>query len=139
MAATSSARADARRAHLPWALLAGCVLLVAAGWPRGWALGPTCGFLRLTGYPCPFCGFTRAFLALGHGDPGGAWAVNPLGAVLYVLIALVFLWNAAGLLRGRPLPTGLWRTTRNRSRWLLAAGILLLALNWACRLWLGLR
>ena len=37
-----------------------------------------CTFRNLTGCPCPFCGGTRAALALGRGDWRRALALNPL-------------------------------------------------------------
>jgi hypothetical protein len=47
-----------------------------------------CPFKALTGLPCPGCGMTHAFLALGRLDPAGAWAANPLVFPLAALTAL---------------------------------------------------
>jgi Protein of unknown function (DUF2752) len=39
-------------------------------------------FLREhTGWPCPGCGLTRVAIRVAHGDIGGAFDANPLGAV----------------------------------------------------------
>jgi hypothetical protein len=56
-------------------------LAIAAGWPVGLVVAaaiagyklPACGFAYLTGHSCPFCGGTRAYLALASLDPLAAW------------------------------------------------------------------
>ena len=67
-----------------------------------------CGFLALTGLPCPLCGGTHACAALVQGDWAAAWAANP-GAVglLLVLALLALQWvleGVAGWRRRRPWP-----------------------------------
>jgi hypothetical protein len=37
-----------------------------------------CLFKRVTGFPCPTCGFTRGMFALLRGHPIEAWLYNPL-------------------------------------------------------------
>lgn len=49
---------------------------------------PLCPFKALTGLPCPGCGMTHAFLALGRLDFSGAWNANPLAFPLAALAAL---------------------------------------------------
>jgi len=39
---------------------------------------PQCPLHALTGLYCPGCGTTRVFHHLLHGDPAGAFAMNPL-------------------------------------------------------------
>jgi hypothetical protein len=100
----------------------------------------TCGFLRLTGYPCPFCGMTRAFTAMGH----GAWSVaareSPAGAVFYLVTVGVFAFSVTRLIRpakAHPLPgpggARVWPWGA------LIAGTLLLLANWIYRLAMGLK
>jgi hypothetical protein len=68
-------------------------LLRLAGYSLASALpkAPLCPFNALTGLPCPGCGMTRAFLALGRLDLAGAFALNPLVFPLAALLALYAL------------------------------------------------
>ena len=59
--------------------------------------GPQCVFLSITGLPCPFCGMTRATLALGAGDVARAFALHPLAP--FVLVASFAM--AVHVARGR--------------------------------------
>lgn len=55
-----------------------------------------CGFLWLTGRPCPLCGMTRALCALVKGDWQAALHFHPLSPLLLAgLIALLLggAWN----------------------------------------------
>ena len=74
-----------------WAVLAVTALsglLRLAGYDLTAALPHTtlCLFKAVTGLPCPGCGMTRAFLALGNLDFAGAYAQNPLAFPLAALI-----------------------------------------------------
>ena len=59
--------------------------------------GPVlCPFRLVTGLPCPGCGLTRSWVAIGHGDLHSAFAYNAFGplsmafvASLVVLVAIV--------------------------------------------------
>jgi hypothetical protein len=99
-----------------------------------------CGFLNLTGHPCPFCGTTRAFTAMGHGAWTHAAAGSPLGAVLYVLTAATFVACLVGAFRPARI-AGLRRfgadLSRRRWFWVVAAGFV--AANWIYRLAAGLK
>jgi hypothetical protein len=44
-----------------------------------------CGFRWLTALPCPLCGLTRGFVAIGHGELQKAWSLNPFSFPLYGL------------------------------------------------------
>lgn len=62
--------------------------------------GPTlCPFRLLTGWPCPTCGMTRAWVLLGHGRWSEAMALNPMTAPVLAVTALWFVllvWHLAG-------------------------------------------
>ncbi|MFY9611798.1 MAG: DUF2752 domain-containing protein [Blastocatellia bacterium] len=50
-----------------------------------------CGFKNLTGLPCPGCGLTHSFCALGKGDLPSAFAFNALGPLLFLALALTWV------------------------------------------------
>ena len=50
-----------------------------------------CGFKILTGLPCPGCGLTHSFCAIGKGDLGEAFYFNAIGPPLYLIAIVVWL------------------------------------------------
>ncbi len=84
---------------------------------------PRCGWLAVTGKPCPTCGMTTAFAHAAHAQPLEALAVQPMGAMLALGTAVGFWgclhvcvlgsrlgWVCGTLLRPRVLwvAAGLW-------------------------------
>jgi Protein of unknown function (DUF2752) len=57
-----------------------------------------CGFKNFTGLPCPGCGLTHSFCALGKGDLISAFGFNLLGPPLFLTFALVWMRSACVLL-----------------------------------------
>jgi len=58
-----------------------------------------CAFQNATTLPCPGCGLSRAFCAIGHGDFAAAWAFHPFSFLFYGLalgLVLSPLWRRAG-------------------------------------------
>jgi hypothetical protein len=53
---------------------------------------------------CPFCGMTRSFVALAHGEVSSAFRFHPAGPLLFaaMLAGLVAIATAA-IARGRPM------------------------------------
>jgi hypothetical protein len=92
-----------------------------------------CPFLRLTGYPCMFCGLTRAFSALAHGHIADAWHISPVGVPLFLATLAAFGWGVACLVTGKKL------LLRWPWRWIAGAGAVLLLANWIYRLTAGLK
>jgi hypothetical protein len=94
-----------------------------------------CTFLRLTGYPGPFCGFTRSIWAISAGDWAYATINCPLAWLVYAALVLVLTWNAIGLLLGLKIIRGpvLRLTSLQKRHALVLIGVLVL-LNWAYRL-----
>jgi hypothetical protein len=126
---------DVAGAHLPMALVTGLPL-----WLPYWLeihrlpMRP-CTFLSWTGHPCPFCGFTRAFWALAHGDWHAALTQTPLSGLVYLATALLFAWHGAALTIGVRVRLGSWvPLDRRRKRWAIAVVAFLFILNWAYRL-----
>nr|WP_255427416.1 DUF2752 domain-containing protein [Yimella sp. cx-51] len=62
--------------------------------------GPTfCPFLLLTGWPCPTCGMTRAWVLLGHGRWSESLSYNPVGPLVLATVLIwfgVLLWRRVG-------------------------------------------
>lgn len=50
---------------------------------------PPCGFLALTGAPCPGCGLTTAFAHAVRGDLALAASANPFGLLLFALVCVM--------------------------------------------------
>lgn len=46
---------------------------------------PRCGFLWLTGLPCPACGLTTAFAHMARGEIAQAASANALGVLLFAI------------------------------------------------------
>jgi hypothetical protein len=134
--AFSSALLDRGGRQLRWLLVTGggMALLVAAFVPLG-LIGKfhTCMFRHLTGYPCMFCGMTRAFLLMAHGDIAGAWQISPLGVPLFLVLLAALGWGLACLVTGKRLLIRLpWR-------WVCAGFAVLVLANWFYRLSAGLK
>lgn len=55
----------------------------------GYELPTTCLWRGLTGWRCPGCGLTRAFVFMGHFQPIDAFRVHVLGPPLY-LVAVAY-------------------------------------------------
>lgn len=106
---------------------AGCLALLAvAAWLTPAQAGhgtheqlglPPCGWLVVTGHPCPTCGMTTAFALAADGDLAGAFDAQPFGLILALGTAAGF-WasmhvavtgSRAGRLAARLLqPRVLW-------------------------------
>ena len=85
-----------------------------------------CVFCSLTGFPCPYCGTTRAATTFLDGDLLAAFAANPLASVVGLLFVvgapLATLWAFARWplpLLPTPLPL-----------WVRIGAVLLLVVNW---------
>lgn len=67
--------------------------------------GPGCPFRNLTGINCPFCGMTRATLALGEGDWSAAFGFHPLAPIVVLamlwLMAIIVVGRSDALVKGR--------------------------------------
>jgi hypothetical protein len=64
---------------------------------------PPCGFLLVTGLPCPGCGLTTCFTYMVHGDVVGAASANPFGVMLWLVSAATMVLGAVGFVRGLPV------------------------------------
>jgi hypothetical protein len=83
-----------------------------------------CGFLWLTGRPCPFCGLTRALGCLLKGDLALALEFHPLSPLALTALLIMFLGGPCRIVWER---TG-WRNVPKDSLRFFWAGSLLLFL-----------
>jgi hypothetical protein len=104
-----------------WLLLGGANLLLSAATKHPVQL---CLFKRVTGFPCPTCGFTRGMLALLQGHPVQAWLYNPL---LFSLLGITGGVLLVSLLTGKTLRITLTRRER-LAGWAVLA--VLFVANW---------
>jgi uncharacterized membrane protein YfcA len=109
----------------------GAAWVLPALWSRGVNPMPPCVFHLLTGQPCPFCGGTRSFVAMAHGDIGAAAHVYPLGPLLFVGLVLAVIAAVVSVVSGRRVGLSI---DRRWHRPLLLLGIAVLAANWASKL-----
>lgn len=106
-----------------WAIVVGCVLVLAAaaaiepdfrGYGTHTQLGlPPCGFLLLTGSPCPGCGLTTAFAHGIRGQWSLAATANPLGLALFLVVCLCIPLGVTAALRGWSLDAAIERFSLN--------------------------
>lgn len=61
---------------------------------------PMCAFSAVTGISCPGCGLTRSFAFLEDGDLRAALAMNPLGPLLWGIVAAQVPYRMLRLWRG---------------------------------------
>lgn len=79
-----------------WLILAGLSAMFAVSllWrPPDEPLFIICPFRVFTGLPCPGCGMTRAFCAIGHGEVWRAINFNALSPALF--LAAIAMWTSA--------------------------------------------
>lgn len=144
--ARTCAREGAAAARWVAALvLAGCVAVYGvAAWvrpdPRGYGTheqfgtGP-CGFVVVTGYPCPTCGMTTAFAYVVRGRWGRAFLAQPAGFAFALGGLVLAVVSATTLVTGR-WPR--WLVRLVGSYWFFLGVLGLLLAGWAFKLLVGL-
>lgn len=110
-------RSDALLAAALVTILASAALLRNTGeglaLPGGRRLGTICLTRMLTGWSCPFCGMSRGFVALLHGDIALSLACHPAGLLFAAWTAMVLAWiGVAQLGRAEPVAhrPAFWRS-----------------------------
>lgn len=104
-------------------LMIAAVFFLSAVLPPSFLEGlPLCIFHIATGWDCPGCGLTRAFVALFHGEWKQAISYNALSVPIAIFLAIYALGKIFSLVRGR-FPA--WFSPAG-SRWI---GALLLSLT----------
>ena len=121
--------------HLPFAFFSGLGLLLPTLVPLHSLPLLKCTFLCVTGFPCPFCGFTRSFWAISAGQWGFAVHDCPLSLGIYGLMAILFTWHLTALLLRIRMNSGFYRLLKLPYTWWIISALFLL--NWAYRIALG--
>lgn len=91
---------------VPLAVLitAACLTPSPAGHGTHTQLGlPPCGFLVVTGMPCPGCGLTTSFAHMVRLEVVDAARANPFGVPLFLVSFFTIPVAAVGFLRGWPV------------------------------------
>lgn len=86
---SSHSRLSAQDAHLKQGILGmfSTPLLGSFVYAHGYRLPLTCPIRYVTGFPCPTCGMTRSFMAIGQGHWLQAMTFHCLGPILFCLCA----------------------------------------------------
>ncbi len=135
----SASGRDSRHGHLVWFIVSACLALPPIILPLDAVrLDFGCLFQHITRIPCVFCGYTRAFSALGCGEWRVAFYWAPLAPVLFVLAWAVMLTHLTAILFHLHVhPGSVWqRRSTRRLVWALAVGLLLI--DWSYRIALSL-
>jgi len=82
---------------------------------------PPCGFLVVTGFPCPGCGLTTAFANMVRGNAIAAAQANPFGILLFLVTLFSMPVSLLGAVRGWRVVAVLERLHADRWALVLAA------------------
>lgn len=88
-----------------------------------------CWFKTITGFPCPGCGLTRSFVAMGHMNPVGSFGYNPAGPVLFLLFMAQVPYRPIRMIFSRRHPLIFSTADRIGNRALILA-VVLMAVFW---------
>lgn len=98
-----------------------------------------CTFQRITGYPCPTCGVTRAFIHCLAGEWAAAFREYPAAVPLFFAAWAVLAWNLAALVSRRSVCVLAHRPMKLLAfRWALGIGTIMILASWIYRLVAGL-
>ena len=87
-----------RHASLVWMVLLSGLLVASALWhPADDGGFVACLFRRATNLPCPGCGLTRSFCAMGKGEVSRALGFHALGPPLFFVATILWLRCAAAV------------------------------------------
>ena len=111
----------------------GTAWVLPALWARGVNPIPPCIFHQVTGLPCPFCGGTRSFAAMAHGNLLGAAHVFPIGPLLFLALVAAVLYCSWAVVSGRRIQVTM---ERGLVRTLTVLALAMLAASWASKLFI---
>ncbi len=108
------------------------VVLVASMFlPQAEASPVFCVFRRITSVPCPSCGMTHSFVAMGHGHWLQAWHAHLAGPELFCAVLVGLAFALAQTVTGVPLWAALWTRVR---RVVVPLTVTLMAASWVINL-----
>ena len=90
-----------------------------------------CLWNRVTGWPCPTCGLTRALCHAMRGEWAASLRFHPAGVLVVVGLAGWALWSACEAWRGQPI---LQAARRSSFRILLSIGAAVSLASWIARI-----
>lgn len=101
------------------------------------SLPGVCLIKKVTGYPCPSCGTTRAILLLSEGKILESIQMNPFGVLVFALMLLLPFWIGIDLIRKKETFYQFYLKTEKiiRLPWVAILLILLVVLNWIWNLY----
>ena len=73
-----------------------------------------CLFRSIIGLPCPSCGMTRAFIAIGNGDIVAAISLNPASILVYITICIGFALALLQVATGKKYIEALWTKVKGK-------------------------
>jgi hypothetical protein len=125
-------RGGTRTSRLVWAstFLIPLAVLLTAAWLHPSPLHhgthtqlglPPCGFLVMTGVPCPGCGLTTAFANMIRGNVVAAAQANPFGILLFLVTLFSMPVSLLGAIKGWRVVPVLERVHADRWALVLAA------------------
>ncbi len=94
---------------------------------------PPCGFLVITGIPCPSCGLTTSFSHMAHGHIWLAFVTQPFGFVLFLLF--IYMWVMSGYAIVRKIPFSLVTGSRTME-WIQVILLIIMMLAWIYKIYI---
>ena len=88
-----------------------------------------CPIFHLTGIECPFCGMTRSFVSITHGDFAQAIDYNPGSPLIYAAFVWIFLISL------KSVATKQFETFPRTPHWLVQSWLLITCSLFAWLLW----
>ena len=93
-----------------------------------------CPCKNIFGIPCPFCGMTRSFLFLGHGEIRQACRLNPLGPAVFLLVVVFWSYHAYIITARKEVMVLL---SKNEKRFTIAVSAVLIIAAWGYNLFIN--
>lgn len=84
---------------------------------------PPCGWIAIADLPCPTCGMTTAFAHAANGDLLHSFLAQPLGCILAVSVAMIWLVSIQVMITGSRLGGAVSRLWTRHVAWALAFAV----------------